>query len=528
MASVTARLNITALLTPDQFDHPVGNIELIETHISWVILTGQFAYKIKKPVNFGFLDFSTLDRRRHFCEEELRLNRRLAPEIYLAVLPITGTTDKPRLGGEGVAIEYALQMRQFPQAAQLDRMLARGEFKTEFIDAIAERVAEFHAQLPAASPASGYGDPDHVWQPVGENFEQIRAHEQTPAHVTTLTEIERWSRSTFQDLQATLIQRKQAGYVRECHGDLHLRNIAWHEGKPLIFDCIEFNPDLRWIDVISDITFLMMDLIDRQQSAFAYRLLNLYLSHTGDYAGVQVLPYYFVYRAMVRAKVDVLRLAQGGLPRTEKTRDEREYLGYLALAKRFIHRPTPILLITRGLSASGKTTMSGCLLEVMGAVRIRSDVERKRLAGLKPVSAAAATVGGGIYSTEMNDRTYAHLLMLARVILQAGFPVIVDAAFLDAMRRRPFAALAAELAVPFVILECVATADTLRQRIVRRQPDASDADLDVLEHQLRQYQPLTTAEQGHAVSIDTEQVLDVGQVVQAIHSLLAADELLPA
>ena len=521
MASNSVMLNVAALLTPSQFDHPVTRIELIETHISWVILTGEFVYKIKKPVNFGFLDFTTLAKRKHFCEEELRLNRRLAPHIYLTVVPITGTVAHPSLGGEGEAIDYALRMRQFPQEAQLDRMLARDELKTEYIDAIAECIASFHQHLEPASATSDFGDPDHVWHPVDENFVQIREHDTTASHLQLLAEIERWSRASYNGLRATFTQRKQDGFIRECHGDLHLRNIAWYQNQPIIFDCIEFNPDLRWIDVISDIAFLIMDLIDRGQSPLAYRLLNLYLSHTGDYPAIRLLPFYLVYRAMVRAKVDMLRLSQVGLSREEQHADEAEFLGYLELARGFIHRAKPVLMITWGLSASGKTTMSGSLLEVLAAIRIRSDVERKRLVGMKPVTSAAAAVGSGIYSAEMTERTYTHLLNLAREILAAGFPVIVDAAFLDAQRRQQFAQLAEEMQVPFIILQCVARADILRQRIIRRQPDASDADLGVLEHQLAQHQPLSHTEQGSTVTINTEQALDVNSLVQQINTFLA-------
>ena len=277
-------LNVAALLTPESFNHPVTRIELLETHISWVILTGPYAYKIKKPVNLGFLDFSTLAQRQHFCKEELRLNRRLAPDIYLDVILIRGTADSPHFGGAGDVIDYAVKMRQFPQAAQLDRLLQQDKLPSEYLDAIAEVVAQFHDNIEKASATSQYGEPAQVWQPVAENFAQIRERETRTALLKQLATLHDWSLSNFERLKPVFSQRKHDGFVRECHGDLHLRNIAWFEDKPLIFDCIEFNPDLRWIDVISDLTFLFMDLIDRAQPALAYRLLNRYLTHTGDYA----------------------------------------------------------------------------------------------------------------------------------------------------------------------------------------------------------------------------------------------------
>lgn len=509
-------LNVAALLTPQSFNHPVTRIELLETHISWVILTGPYAYKIKKPVNLGFLDFSSLAKRHHFCQEEVRLNRRLAPDIYLDVILIRGTADSPHFGGTGEVIEYAVKMRQFPQAAQLDRLLQQGNLPSDYLDAIAEVVAQFHRNIDKAAETSHYGKPEQVWQPVAENFAQIRERETRTASLKQLATLQDWSLSNFERLKPVFSQRKHDGFVRECHGDLHLRNIAWFEDKPLIFDCIEFNPDLRWIDVISDLTFLFMDLIDREQATLAYRLLNRYLTHTGDYTGLAVLPFYFIYRAMVRAKVNSIRLSQSDVSADERTMDEKEFAGYLQLASSFISRPKPVLMITWGLSASGKTTMSDALLEAMGAIRIRSDVERKRLAGIDFMTRAKANVAQGIYTPEMSQRTYAYLLDQARAILAAGFPVIVDAAFLEAQRRAPFAQLAREMQLPFVILQCVASASSLRRRICLRQQEASDADLAVLEHQLIQLKPLSADELQQAITIDTEQSLDLEHLVTII------------
>ena len=509
-------LNVDALLDSQNYNHPVTCIELLETHISWVILTGLYAYKIKKPVNLGFLDFSTLPKRRHFCEEELRLNRRLAPDIYLEVVPIRGSTDAPSFGETGDVIDYAVKMRQFPQSAQLDRLLHNGLLRSEYLDAIAEVVARFHLAIDKAAADSHYGEPEQVWRPVAENFSQIRERETRPSPLAQLDTLYNWSVAGFDRLKPVFSQRKRDGFVRECHGDLHLRNIAWFEGKPIIFDCIEFNPELRWIDVISDLTFLFMDLIDRDQPAQAYRLLDRYLTRTGDYAGLAVLPFYFIYRALVRAKVNSIRLSQTDVPAGERIADEKEFAGYLQLAKSFITRPKPKLMITWGLSASGKTSVSSGLLEVIGAIRIRSDVERKRLAGLEYTTRASADVAKGIYTPEMSQRTYAHLLNQAGAILDAGFSVIVDAAFLNVQQREPFAQLAMQRQLTFVILQCVASASSLRQRICQREHDASDADLAILEHQLSRFTPLSADELPYTVTIDTEQKIDLTQLAGRI------------
>ncbi|MEZ5540969.1 MAG: AAA family ATPase [Pseudomonadota bacterium] len=495
---------VTALLRPEAYGHPAAAIELIETHISWVILTGDYAYKIKKPVDLGFLDFSTLELRRQCCHEEVRLNRRLAPEIYLDVVPVTGTTAQPRVGGAGPAIEYAVRMRQFPQQAQFDRMLGRGELGAAQIDAVARLIAEFHRQADVAGADTDYGGPALVLQPVEENFRQVRAciGQDVPAQAQVEL-LARWSRQAFARLQDTIAARKAAGCVRECHGDLHLRNLAWLDDRPLAFDCIEFNPALRWIDVISEVAFLIMDLEDHDQPSLARRFLNGYLEHSGDYAGARVLPFYLAYRAMVRAKVEAIRAAQPDLAAADRQTVLAAFHGYLVLAQGYTAPTRPALLVTRGLSASGKTTLTQPLLERLGAVRIRSDVERKRLFGLTALAAAGADAGQGIYTEAAGRRTYDRLAELADSVLAAGMPVIVDAACLRLEQVARFRALAAARGVACAVLEFHAPAAVLRERIVSRERGASDADLVILEHQLSRWEPLPETAGEICLRIDT-------------------------
>ncbi|NOQ87367.1 MAG: phosphotransferase, partial [Gammaproteobacteria bacterium] len=350
--------NIANMLKPEVYDHPAKNIELIETHISWVILTGEFAYKIKKPVDFGFLNFSTIEKRHNFCEQELRLNRRLAPALYLDVVPITGTPDKPRISGSGSVFEYAVKMTQFPQSAQLDNFLAAGKLKSEHVDAIAHMVADFHQSTDIADETMDYGNKDTVYQPVEENFRQINEHLDTGLYADKLTTLSQWSKSESEKQQTVFTQRKADGFIRQCHGDLHLRNLVWLDSKPMAFDCIEFNPKLSWIDVISEIAFLIMDLQQRQQHQLANRFLNTYLEATGDYAGLSILPFYLCYRALVRAKVDSLRLEQKSITKKEREQTLTEFESYLDLATSYVKRSMPKLIITRGMSASGKSTVS--------------------------------------------------------------------------------------------------------------------------------------------------------------------------
>ena len=513
--------NITSMLKPEVYDHPTNNIELIETHISWVILTGDFAYKIKKPVDFGFLDFSTMEKRHSFCLQELELNRRLAPALYLDVVSINGTADKPRISGNGSVFEYSVKMKQFPQSAQLDNKLAAGELGLVHMDAIAHMVADFHQTTDVADGAMDYGNNDSVYQPVEENFRQINEHLDTEHYTVKLKTLSQWSKSELTNQQTVFMQRKADGFIRQCHGDMHLRNLVWLNNKPMAFDCIEFNPKLSWIDVISEIAFLIMDLQHRQQAQLANRFLNSYLEVTGDYAGLSVLPFYLCYRALVRAKVNSLRLDQQNITENERQQTLTEFESYLELATSYVKQSTPKLIITRGLSASGKSTVSQQLLDTLGAIRIRSDVERKRLFGINSTKRVSSDktpgeIDSGIYSSQASLQTYNKLAELASDIICAGYSVIVDAAFLKHEQREPFQLLSKRLAVTYIIMQVTAPADVLRQRINNRKNDVSDADLTVLEHQLSSWQALQKDEINSAVSINTSDALDIDVLIDII------------
>ncbi len=515
-AILQPRSLIDSLMVPDLYDPPVEKCELIETHISWVILAGPYAYKIKKSINLGFLDFSSLEKRRFYCQEELRLNKRLAPAIYLAVIPITGTVEDPQWAGEGDAIEYAIKMQAFPQQAQLDRALALGVLQARQIDILARHIANFHDQADVADPNSTFGDPECIYHPVEENFFQIREHVNNDKALSSLAELEHWSQSSFLALQPFFVQRKSAGYIRECHGDMHLRNIAWVDDAPLVFDCIEFNPALRWIDVMSDVAFLVMDFQDRKQFGLAQRFLNKYLENTGDYAGLRVLRFYQVYRALVRGKIEAIRVDQAGIDKEQQAKAEKDFFDYLQLALSYVRSARPQLIIMRGMSASGKSTVSQSLLEQLGAIRIRSDVERKRLFGLRPENGAQAAVGEGIYTAEATNRTYRRLTELAAQIIDVGHSVIVDAVFLNSQERAAFRQLAYSKQTEFLILECVADVETLRQRIMQRKNDASDADLRVLNMQWSEWQPLSKDERVNTVTIDTGAPVDINSLLSQI------------
>jgi len=494
-----------ALLDSGCYPHPAQAVERIETHISWVFLAGDFAYKVKKPLDLGFLDFGTLAARKACCEEELRLNRRTAPGIYLEVVPIAGSVGAPRVGGPGEVLEYAVKMRRFEQQALASRVAAEGGFNDADSDALAALVAEFHASIPSAPADSAFGEPSHVAAPALQNFEQLDAMEAARGEVARRAALREWTQDSFRVLEPVMAARRHDGFVRECHGDLHLGNIAILEGLPVPFDCIEFNPELRWIDVMNEAAFLFMDLADRGLPAAAWRFLNGYLERTGDYAGLRVLRFYVVYRAIVRAKVACIRGAQPGLDEAARVAIAREYGEYLGLAERFARTGEPAIVLMHGLSGSGKSTIAQAMAARIGAVRVRSDVERKRLHGLEPGVRTGSGQDAGIYSGAASRATYDRLEAVAGDVIASGFPVIIDAAFLRLEDRARFRGLAESLGVPFWIVDCAAPEVVLRERILQREAqgaDPSEAGIGVLEMQIATQEPLDAEERGRVLAGD--------------------------
>src|SRR5579862_7804233 len=311
-----------------------GSVRLVETHISFVLLTGPFAYKIKKAVRLPFLDFSTLAARQARCEDELRLNRRLAPELYLDVVPITGTADAPTIGGAGPVLEYAVRMRQFPDDSLLSEVVARGSLTPAHVDALAARVARFHAAAPVASSDSPFGDPGAILELALDNYSDIRRFANEVPPCRKLDALRAWTEREHATVRHLLEDRRHTGAVRECHGDLHLGNIALVNGEPTVFDCIEFSEEMRWIDTMSEISFVVMDLAHGQRTDLGHRFLNAYLELSGDYGGAAVLRYYLVYRAMVRAKIAWLRASQVSSSSARSTCID-EFNRYLTLASAY-------------------------------------------------------------------------------------------------------------------------------------------------------------------------------------------------
>jgi len=490
---------------------------LYETHISWVLVTPNYAYKFKKAIRFDFIDYSTLERRQFYCNEELRLNRRLAPELYLGIVPITGTAEHPAMEVDGPPIEYAVKMRSFPQEALWSYRLEHDLLTESEIDELASGLAAFH-QRAAPSSMSDFGTPAALEAVARENIDSVAklldGASGNMLNCPGIEELREWDRLQRDRLHACFVIRKQAGFVRECHGDLHGANILTLGGKVQVFDCIEFNDNLRWIDVMNDLAFACMDLSFLRRTDLANRLRNRYLEESGDYGGLAVLRYYEIHRALVRSKVALLRARQPPEENTEAQGDAEKFqdalsmrsLGrrYFDFAVRLSKPPATALMITHGFSGCGKTTWAKKIVELAGAIQLRSDVERKRMHGLAPTTHLAAGPAEKLYEASATRSTYERLRDLAKCVIAAGWPAIVDASFLQFEYRFMFRRLAEEMQVSFFIFDLRADTETLRSRISMRQSqgaDASDAGLEILSHQLSRHDPLTSDESRTTITV---------------------------
>jgi len=519
---------IPALQNPALYDHPVESFLVIETHISWVLLTGLYAYKFKKPVNLGFVDFSSLEKRKYYCLEELRLNRRFAPGIYLDVVEVRGSHDRPSLQGNGEVIEYAVKMREFQQHDLLSNYADQQLLEPKHIESIADVVADFHANAAVVDADTAFGSVDTVSKWSIENFDHIEAI--VPAHVLPgyFKTLKHWCLGMNAKRDRLIEERLAAGFVRDCHGDLHLGNLAFIDGQVTPFDCIEFNPELRCIDTTSEIAFVAMDLQARGYTGGSWHFINRYLQNTGDYTGIALLRYYIVYRALVRAKVEALRLSQQTPDSDFDDKHYAESFHYLQLAQTWSVNARPALIIMHGLSGSGKSTLARQLVESLGVIQLRSDIERKRLFNFSPDADSGSSLEQGIYTRQASELTYDHLQDLARKITSAGFTVIVDATFLKQPDRQRFKKMAAQYQLPHVIVSCEAPEQVLRERIIQRskkQNDPSEANLEVLQQQLQSQDIIDQQERDHTEMITCSQSMLSPDQLQKLEALIRNDLL---
>ena len=451
------------------------------------------------------MDFRTLAARRFYCQEEIRLNRRLAPSIYLDVVEIAGTPDQPRFGKNGAPFEFAVRMREFPQQALLSAVMARGALTVAHIEQLGDTVAAFHRSALTAHPHTRFGTPADVRELALDNLADLQRLTHQPAMRRTIDSLHGWTEREYAQIAEILALRRHHGLVRECHGDLHLGNIALLDGAATPFDCIEFSERMRWSDVMSDVAFLVMDLQAHGRHDLASHFLNRYLEETGDYEGLAVLPFFVVYRALVRGKVACLRATQTTSPQARASH-QSEAIRFIRLAATAARSEAPAVVITHGPSGSGKTSVARALAASLGAIHIRADVERKRLFGVPKLARTGATIATGIYSGAATRRTYEHLATVARLVTESGYRAIIDAAFLMRWQRDRLRTLAGAAELPFIILDCNAPLPTLMERVAlrdQRADDASEADADVLVHQMETAEPLQRAEWPFVVPCDT-------------------------
>ncbi|MCU0538143.1 MAG: AAA family ATPase [Hydrococcus sp. Prado102] len=491
---------VKQMQTPEFYPHPVREpIQLIQTHASSVFLTGDYVYKLKKSVNFGFLDFSSLDKRQHFLNEELRMNRVIAPDIYLEVLPITQTGDRFILEGTGNPVEYVLKMNQFPQETLLLNLFERGKLTEEHIEELGKVVAHFHSQTISNEYIRSFGEIDKIKSAIDENYERTKKYIGIAQTQKQYQETKKFTDAFLFDQKALFKQRQDNDKIRECHGDLHLKNICFWHDKIQLFDRIEFNESFRFVDVMYDVAFTVMDLDARKKKDFGNLFLNTYIEQTGDWEGLQVLPLYLSRQAYVRAKVNSLLLDDRAISEEDKQSAIKIAADYYRLAWEYTKTSQGQLILMSGLSGSGKSTVARKLAKHINAIHIRSDAVRKHLAGIYVGDRASEE----LYTPQMSQKTYARLLELGKMLISQGFSVILDAKYDRQNLREPAINYAQSNNIPLRIIYCTATIEVLRDRISQRTNDISDATVDLLVRQQATTEPFSEREQPYVTTINT-------------------------
>jgi uncharacterized protein len=491
---------IQQMLLPEFYPHSVTMpIELIQTHASVVFLTGDFAYKLKKPVNFGFLDYSTVTNRQHFCTEEIRLNQRGAKELYLAVLPISKQGDQYQFGNQGEIVDYAVKMVQFPQSALLSNLFESGQITPDDLAAMGQVVARFHAEAQTSAYISSFGTVAKIRQSIDNNYRQTEKYIGRFQTQQQYTETKAYTDRFLSEHQQLFVDRIAGGFIRECHGDLHLRNICYWQYKILLFDCIEFNEPFRFVDTMYDVAFAVMDLEARGRKDLANRFLNTYVEQTGDWAGLQVLPLYLTRQAYVRAKVTSFLLDDPGISSEDRVAAIAVATNYYRQAWEYTRTKQGRLVMISGLSGSGKSTLGKQIAESAGGVQIRSDAVRKHLGGI-PLLAKG---DDSLYTPEMTARTYQKVLLLGAKLAAQGFTVILDAKYDRQSLRTAVIDLAQSEAIPLEIIHCTASASILVDRLAQRTGDIADATVELLASQQAAWEDFSPIEAQYVTTIDT-------------------------
>ncbi|BAZ04357.1 hypothetical protein NIES3974_09950 [Calothrix sp. NIES-3974] len=503
---------IHKMLQADFYPHPVEEpIQLVQTHCSYVLLTGEFVYKVKKPVDFGFLNYSTLAKRKFYCYEELRLNQRGAAELYLEVVAITTSNGDYVLGGEGEAVEYALKMRQFPADGLLSTRFENGTITAGEIEELGRVVANYHRHTETNDYIRSFGTVEKVRESIDQNYEQTEVYIGKAQTLSQFEQTKAYTDNFFATKVELFNQRCANNFIRECHGDLHMGNICCWQGQILLFDCIEFNEPFRFVDVMYDVAFAVMDLQARHRPDLANIFLNTYLEQTGDWEGLQVLPLYLSRQAYVRAKVTSFLLDDSAISPAAKQQAAATAAAYYRQAWEYTQTHQGKIFLMSGVSGSGKSTTAKYISQHSGAILIRSDAVRKHLAGIGLLERG----GEEIYTPEMTAKTYGRLSELGILLAQQGWTVILDAKFDRVELRQNVLKPAINAQIPVQIIECVAPESVLRSRLEARTGDIADATADLLTSQLAAAEPFTEEEKNYVKTLDTTsaiapQLLDWG------------------
>ncbi len=482
---------IQAMLEPGFYPHPVQDkIQLIQTHVSSVFLTGDYVYKMKKSVNFGFLNYETLDLRKHFCEEEIRLNQRGAKPLYIEILSITQSDNEFKLGGDGEIVEYVLKMRQFPQENLFSSQFEQDNLKSEDLEKLGKIVADFHSGSYTDDYILSFGEIPKIRQAIDENYAQTDKYVGIAQTTEQFAATKEYTDNFFEGRKNIFASRVEKKLIRECHGDLHLRNICVFQDEILLFDCIEFNEPFRFVDVMYDIAFAVMDIEARGRKDLANAFLNTYIEETGDWEGLQVLPLYLSRQAYVRAKVTSFLLDDPNISETDKKAAGKTAADYYTLAYKYTQIKQGKITLMSGLSGSGKSTTGKKIARETSAIHIRSDAIRKHLAGIKLTEKG----GNEIYSAQMTEKTYDRLLELGIMLAKQGFSVILDAKYDRRSLREKAIKTADAENIPLEIVYCHVSEEILRDRLNKRTGDIADATADLVTSQLANWEDFTEDE----------------------------------
>lgn len=530
-AAVSLPPVIAAMTRPEFYPQRPAPVELKQTHISYILLAGDFVYKVKKPVRFSFLDQSSLSRRLQLCHDEIRLNRRLAPDVYLDVVPIVRRNGGYALGepgSDGAAEEYAVRMRRLDARRILEELVKREQADAAMMRAIAERLAQFHAGASTRC-AWRFGSAAAVWHRVIGDLAEYESFIGYTVEEPVLHDIEAFCRSFLADNWATINQRAREGRVRDGHGDLRAEQICVNGGIN-IFDCVEFSEKLRCCDVASETAFLAMDLDRLGARALAQHFVSSYAALAGDEGHAAMLPFYKCYRASIRAMVESQRSQQGEVPAAERAAARSAATAYFDLAHRYAMLARPAIVAVLGLSGTGKSSVARALHDRLGFAVVNSDSVRKRLAGVERTERAPGGYGGGIYSKDLTERTYAAILEEARAILAARRGVILDATYRDPANRRAVLPAARAAGVPVLFVECRCDEKEIIRRLEQRTRegrDVSDATVEVYLRQRAEFSPLTEIPAPCQIAVDTSRdpidtALAIEDRMARMHAALAS------